>query len=290
MKVNNDQFYTKREIAKICFKKIKNKAKYSTIIEPSAGEGAFSNLNKRILAFDLEPRTNKIQKQDFFELDFGQNWGNKILFVGNPPFGQRSTIAKQFIKHAIKLHATTIAFILPDTFSKHTNQKYSLFPKEWKLIEEFKLPDDSFYIYENNQPKTYHVPCSFYVWTKDQKDASKDLRKSQKIQEIRAFSFLKRGDQSADFVINGNSARIKEVSSVTNSKSEHYIKVSKDFDKEDIINKLSKLEFKPKSSVNGGNYWINQTEIIELWKETYEKEEFQKFSDSSTKIQEKCLS
>ena len=42
------------------------------------------------------------------------------------------------------------------------------------------------------------------------------------------FMFLPRGSKDADFVINGNSGKIKKVSEVTNSKSEHYIRILHD--------------------------------------------------------------
>jgi hypothetical protein len=112
----------------------------------------------------LEPKSPKIKKQDFLKLEFDEKWGNRVLFVGNPPFGQRSMLAKSFIRHAIELNATTIAFILPDIFSKTTNQKFTLFPKGWHMIDEKKLPDNSFFIIDNvGNKKCYHVPCTFYI-------------------------------------------------------------------------------------------------------------------------------
>ena len=126
MIVAKDQFYTNEDIAKICISKISNLHNYSSIIEPSAGIGSFSKNLKNVFAYDLDPKSKLIKKQDFLLLKQKKQWGNKILFIGNPPFGKRSSLAKQFIKKAIELNATTIAFILPDTFNKSSNQKYSL--------------------------------------------------------------------------------------------------------------------------------------------------------------------
>ncbi|XQP56033.1 MAG: hypothetical protein ACOQNY_01440 [Mycoplasmoidaceae bacterium] len=267
--VLNDQFYTKRNVAKFCISNILNIRSYSSIIEPSAGTGTFSsNFSKNIFAYDIEPKGKYIKKQDFFKLNFQKKWGKKILFLGNPPFGKRSVLAKKFIKHAIELNAETIAFILPNTFKKNTNQKYTLFPKNWKLVKIVDIGDNAFYIMNNSVHVTYHVPCSFFIWTKNtNKDyiKTKDLRHLEKAFPPKEFSFLKRGDKTADFVFNGNSAKIRSVSDVTNSKAEHYIRVSKKKDVKFIKEKFKLLKFDNLSSVNGGNYWINQTEIIRAW-------------------------
>ena len=71
--------------------------------------------------------------------------------------------------------------------------------------------------------------------------------------------FLKRGDNSANFCINGNSGKVKSVCDVTNEKAEHYIKT-----------KLPRtvfeaLDYSFKSSVNGGVSWIGQQEILEAY-------------------------
>lgn len=269
MNVFNDQFYTKISIAKKCLIKIPNLHIYSSIIEPSAGTGSFTQNLKNVFAYDLDPKINSIKKQDFLLLKQNKQWGNKILFVGNPPFGKRSTLAKKFIKKAIKLNASTIAFILPDTFNKSSNQKYSLWPKEWSLIKTYRLPKKSFYILNNTKRKSYHVPCTFFIWTKDASLRSryKNLRTYPPKFVPKEFCFLPRGSKDADFVINGNSGKIKEVYKVTNPKSEHYIKIinrSKNQIKS-IIDKFKNLHYKNLSSVNGGNYWINQEEIINAW-------------------------
>lgn len=131
-----DKFYTSPEVAKECISLVPDLETYSLIIEPSAGNGAFSN-NLNCLAFDIAPEAKGIQKQDWLKVaPFSKK---SILVIGNPPFGNRSCLAKAFIKHSQKIGAETIAFILPDTFSKLSNQSFALFPKEWKLIVEYKL-------------------------------------------------------------------------------------------------------------------------------------------------------
>lgn len=100
----------------------------------------------------------------------------RVLFIGNPPFGTRGSLAKRFIAHCIELNATTIAFILPDTFSKMSNQR--VFDDSWRLISSIKLPRESFTL----RGEPYHVPCSFFIWTSDEKlNPGLDMRETKPI-------------------------------------------------------------------------------------------------------------
>lgn len=63
--VPNEKFYTKSDIAKTCIKQVTNLAEFDTIIEPSAGSGAFSSQIEKCIAYDIEPENDGIIKQDF---------------------------------------------------------------------------------------------------------------------------------------------------------------------------------------------------------------------------------
>ncbi len=237
---------------------VPNIEQYDLIVEPSAGNGSFSK-QLNCIAYDIEPEDVSIIEKDWFSVSSLK--GNHILIIGNPPFGNRSSLAKQFIKHSQKLGAETIAFILPDTFSKVSNQSLSLFPAEWRLIVEHKLSNCFFSI----SGEAYKVPCSFYVWTKQKGDFS--LRKLP-LKENGDFFFCPRGDPQAEFSINGNSGRIKEIEEITNPKAENYIRSGKKAKKE-LIEIFSNINFSFYSSVNGGNAWIGKQEILQAY---YEKE------------------
>jgi hypothetical protein len=251
-KIFLDKYYTKKSIAEKCLTMIPDFGSYDTIIEPSAGSGVFSGQVPNCIAYDIEPANKKIIQQDFLLLN--RIDGDKKLFIGNPPFGERSLLAKKFIQHSILLGAETIAFILPDTFSKFLMQK--VFPQNWKLITEENLGRDGFEI----NGETYHVPCSFYVWTK--RDVDINLRK-RKLPQPKKIKFLPRFSREADFTVNGNSGKVKDLCEVTNRKSEHYIKVLNLNERDFIRNKMSCIRYRFKSSVNGGNAWISQYEILE---------------------------
>lgn len=250
-----DKFYTPYEIATECIQLIPELDTYDLIIEPSAGTGSFSSQIK-CLAYDLEPAAENIIQQDWLTVEPFKE--KHILVLGNPPFGSRSSLAKQFIKHSRKIGAETIAFILPDTFSKLTNQSKTLFPEDWSLIVEHKLSNCNFKLEDN---KDYYVPCSFYIWTKRKSDIN--LRQI-KIPETDDFIFLPRGSLEADFSINGNSGKIKEINEITNSKAEHYIK-AKNKSIDELKEIFSKLNYPTLSSVNGGNYWLGQQDILKAY-------------------------
>lgn len=217
VKIVTDKYYTSIEVAKECISLIPKIEQYDLIVEPSAEAGAFSS-QLNCVAYDIEPEGENIIQKDWFDVDTLS--GTHVLVIGNPPFGKRSSLAKRFIKHSQKLKVETIAFILPDTFSKVSNQSLSLFPKEWRLVVEHKLSNCFF----DMHGEPYKVPCSFFVWTRQVGDFS--LRKTI-LKENEDFSFCPRGDTHADFSINGNSGKVKEICEITNPKAENYIKAGK---------------------------------------------------------------
>jgi len=167
-----DQFYTKRDVSTKCIELFMNEVKpckNDIIIEPSAGDGAFSDYFKEnqcnIDAYDIEPKKEYIIKQDFLELNIEKytNNCNKIHCCGNPPFGRQSSIAKSFIKK-LALFCNTIAFILPKSFKKDTFKK--VFPPNYHLEIEFDIGAHAFTI----DGKSHNVPCVFQIWIKKDYD------------------------------------------------------------------------------------------------------------------------
>lgn len=256
MRDDLDRFYTKPEVAKECLAQV-NVGFYDAVVEPSAGAGAFSSQIQDCYAFDLSPQRGDIIEKDWFDVtvnDF-HDFEN-MLVVGNPPFGKRSTLAKQFIRHAVSLGATTIAFILPKTFSKLTNQ--NVFPKDWRLVKEVDLGTTDFDLFGQGE---LYIPCFFYVWTKHPEINHGTNLRSRKAPIPNDFRFVNRGSMEADFVINGNNGRVRDLSEVTNPKAEHYVQVADGVDVEALKAKLQQLDFTFYSSVNGGVAWVNRDDI-----------------------------
>lgn len=273
-----DRFYTQDDVAEECLSYLTDGlgigyGRFSVIIEPSAGAGAFSSrLPARRLAYDIQPAdgADGIVERDWFSVTRDDVLGNtsderrgEILIVGNPPFGLRSSLAKRFVTHAIEIGATTIGFVLPDVFAKMGNQR--CFPKEWRLIGTLGLRRDAFII--GGEP--YHVPCSFFVWTRsDDIMPGTNLREAP-VPQPKEFSYLRRGDSSANFSINGNSGRVKDISEITNPKAEHYIRVNDGYDTDEIRDRFGQLELSFRSSANGGVAWVNRDDINRAWLAKY---------------------
>jgi len=172
-----DKFYTKKEVVKKILKEI-DISKYKTIIEPSAGAGAFSNEITSCIAYDIEPENKRIIKQDFLKLVIKEE--KPILIIGNPPFGRNGSLALAFIKHSA-IYSDTIAFILPKSFKK--DSFYYKIPLNFWKVKEIDLDDNSF-IYESNDVK---VPCVFQVYEKKEEKRIKPKKINP-----RTFSFVKK--------------------------------------------------------------------------------------------------
>jgi len=145
-----DQYYCKPEIATFLIGLL-DLSEYDHIIEPCAGDGAFSLQIPGCEAYDIDPHHESIIKKDFWELWFEYN-PKKTLIIGGPPFGRHHENAKKFLERST-MFANTIAFILPDNFKNITN---------FKMILEEKLPEDSFTA--GGYPFAYS--CSFQVYKK----------------------------------------------------------------------------------------------------------------------------
>ncbi len=164
-----DQFYTADTVAKKCiatFMALVQPSNDSLIVEPSAGTGAFSNhLSVPHRAYDIEPKGTDIVKQDFLTLDLAklrqETGATDLHFLGNPPFGRQSALARRFIRHICACPDTaSIAFILPKSFKKTSFQK--TFPLCYHLFHSEDLGDNSFVL--NGAP--YTVPCVFQIWVR----------------------------------------------------------------------------------------------------------------------------
>jgi len=183
MRDNLDRFYTPHSTAQQCVDVIDNLNDYDHILEPSAGSGSFSTLLDNCFAYDIAPQHKDIITQDFLQLQNLPQHKSSLVIGNPPPFGIRSQLAKKFISHSIDLGADTIAFVLPRTFVKYTNQ--TMFSNEWRLVDVV-LTEDNNFLLDNS---TIFIPCYFFVWTrlKDYKP-SIDLR-DKKYLPAKEFSF-----------------------------------------------------------------------------------------------------
>lgn len=112
-KIKNDKYYTPHDLALYVVNKTKDVIgeNISEYIEPSAGSGVFLEfLDKPYLAYDIEPESAKITKQDYLNLNLEYKKGRCV--IGNPPYGDFNLLSEKFYKKSIII-ADYISFILP---------------------------------------------------------------------------------------------------------------------------------------------------------------------------------
>jgi len=129
-----DKFYTPKETVDRClgiFNNMVDVEDITEIIEPSAGNGAFSLKLDDCIAYDIEPEHESIIKQDFLKLELPYKQGRAI--IGNPPFGDRNNLALKFFKKSIK-SCDYIGFILPISQLNNVDSFY-----EFDLISSHDL-------------------------------------------------------------------------------------------------------------------------------------------------------
>lgn len=133
-KLHLDKYYTSPKLAKHCIEKaymVIGESNISEVIEPSAGDGSFSNQIVNCIAYDIEPEHQSIIKQDYLELEESYKQGR--LIIGNPPYGSRMNMAQKFFKKSVEI-ADYIAFILPISQLNNSNSLY-----EFDLIQSIDL-------------------------------------------------------------------------------------------------------------------------------------------------------
>lgn len=246
-----DQFFTKNDVALMCCKELQSFYKLSlfdSIIEPSAGNGSFFNLlpvNKRIgIEIDAElcVKNNEYRQMSFFDYvhdDFFLE-NEKILVIGNPPFGTQNKLSVDFFNHAAKF-AKVIAFIVPRTWNKRSI--HNRLNKKFILIKSIDLPEDCFY-----GDKSTTVKCCFQIWKRSKKSRVSE----EKILSHKDWKFLpytKTEDdltppQDADFVVLAYGSNPGQVSTDLfkwRPKSVHFIKSQ--IDKTILAERFNTLDY-----------------------------------------------
>ena len=209
-----DKFYTKDDIVDLCLSSI-DLEKFNTVIEPAAGNGSFSNKIKNCIAIDIEPQGDGIIKQDYLNFNpFYFKIKRPVLVIGNPPFGNQSSLAIKFIRKS-SAFADVIAFILPKSFRKRSMQ--DKLPLNFHLNYEIDLPDNSFYMNGSD----YSVPSVFQIWEK-----SHVFRKKQRHLTPQTFSFVKK-NENPDFSfrrVGVNAGTISREIEIKSEQSHYFIK------------------------------------------------------------------
>ena len=238
-----EKYYTKKEVANDCIDfviKHIDPQQDTIIIEPSAGDGSFSNILfdmfKNVLAYDIAPDHPTIIQQNFLKLDIPNEWYAKIVHViGNIPFGKQSSLAKKFIRYCSRF-ADTISFILPNSFKKEYMQ--IPFPNYFHLVSQMSIPPNSFRIPNG---KIFNASCCFQIWEKNKKKPYRIYIKSRPI----FFNFVSK-DDNPDFSIQRVGIKSGSISrEIKNKKisSNFFIQLNDDINPEVFYNKFQDIQF-----------------------------------------------
>lgn len=226
-----DRFYTKEDIALRCIQLIDNIEKYSTIIEPSAGAGAFSLQLPKNFAFDLLPNHPSIQQLDWFDVDLTV-YTHPILVIGNPPFGEYNQLAIKFFNYAAS-NADTIAFILPKSFRK--SSIINRLNNQFWLVKEIELPQNSF-LFEGQD---YDVNCIFQVW--ERRLEHRPLQQKKLTSSLFTFTTADKADLSIRRV--GANAGKASLRLDYAAASNYFIKNHTDLSTEEFVNLVNQIDF-----------------------------------------------
>jgi hypothetical protein len=208
-----DRWYTKPEVVDECLAMLEENLiplkKFGAIVEPSCGMGAFSSKLPASITFDIDPNSVAKYKCDYLLAPIDASpWPRPILVVGNPPFGQRSKLAIDFLNKS--LYADFVAFVLPSSILKDSNLK----KLNARLIPEFvrELPLGAFECV-GDRDWSRSPRCSFVIFRVGHKYDPTDRRELPKKYECPLFSWTNDWN-AADFVFKRNgggcgTARVK---------------------------------------------------------------------------------
>lgn len=133
----------------------------SLVVEPSAGMGAFMDVFKNSVGYDLEPGRGDIIKADWLDVD-PKEFKNALV-VGNPPYGFHANQALRFINHSAN-GAAAIAFILPPLFDRVTMaRRISL---DFSLVMSVRVPYD---VYTGPSGEKYVHRRILQIWARGER-------------------------------------------------------------------------------------------------------------------------
>ena len=255
-----DQFYTNPDYAKVFLDKVDQHLgldNFDRIIEPSAGTGSFFNLldkNKRV-GLDLEPKADGVIKMDFFDFDYNQYRGEKILTLGNPPFGKNASLAQKFFNRSA-IYSDAIAFLIPRTFRKAS--MINRLDRNFHCIFDETVPENQF-VFEN---KPYDVWCAGQIWQK--KENKRDKIKIYKLNDVKDFFEIVSPAQSEFAIqrVGGGAGTIKTENYKSFSPLSHYFIKPKH---PQVLDIFKECDFESVKYDTAGNPSVAPTELVSMF-------------------------
>lgn len=274
--IEKDQFFTPQNIAEECltilYKKLEelslNKEEF-IFLEPSAGDGSFYKIlpeNKKI-GFDIEPKYEGIVRQDF--LSWLPKTNDKIICVGNPPFGLRGNLALRFVNHASKF-CDFVAFILPPLFDSDGKGACMNRVENLNLIHSEKIDTDFYY----PSGELIKINVIFQIWSKNYKGNS--VKKYSCDEYVKIYSLTDGGTPSTtrnknmldkcDFYLASSSFEKEKMTLYPTfedlpNRRGYGIKIIKDYKK--VYNVIKNIDWPSKSFLATNSSFNLRTSIIQ---------------------------
>lgn len=233
-KIPLDQYYTSPELAEYIVNKtneIIGKENIAEYLEPSAGTGVFLDyLDKPYLAYDIEPKDNRITEQDYLKLDLEYKKGRCV--IGNPPYGRCLNLAQKFYKKSIEI-CDYISFILPISQLENNRTFY-----EFNLVYSEDL---GFKEYSG-----VNLHCCFNIYKRPKNGLNKPVK--TKLKDITIIRQDSKGYKDKEFDIRmcywGNGSAGKILSGDESYSGEYKIQIHNESLKEKIIKVLNDTDWK----------------------------------------------
>ena len=258
--VDLEQYFTDPVIAGSCVELVKKHydlTKFDNIIEPSVGAGAFlEHLPIRTIAIDIDPKMKCNYLGDFLEINFSKQ---RSLFIGNPPFGRRSSIAFKFIEHALP-SAKVIAFILPNSF--HKANFINRLPTNLHQVDSLDVSG----IWNGN-----YLNLTFFIYEKRQEEREQIVEESTHPDFTMIHKHLSRTSDEEfdrvkreyDFAMSQvANAKVKDFDSLKKKGSLFFIKTNNPYVRE-VFNRL---DFSFLDNKNTAHKSLSRSDVIEAYK------------------------
>lgn len=239
-KLNLDKYYTSYDDMEYVVNKSwdilkENGYEISEFLEPSAGNGVFSNYlstsGLEVLAIDIEPDGDDIIKADYLTYDL--NYVNGRCVIGNPPYGNRLNLAINFFKKSIEI-ADYIVFILPISQLNNTQSFY-----QFDLLYSEDLGVMTF-------SNTRKVHCCLNIYVRPKNGLNK--RRLNKLKDITIVRQDSKKYKDFEYDIRmcywGDGTAGKILSENEHYSGEYKIKINNENIKSEVIEILTNIDWK----------------------------------------------
>lgn len=265
-KLDLDQYYTSEKDMIYCVDKTldvlqENGYTVSEFLEPSAGQGVFSNYlytsGKNVIALDIEPKAEGIIEADY--LTYNLEYMKDRLIIGNPPYGVRLNLARQFYNKSVQI-GDYISFILPISQLNNTKTMY-----KFDLLYSEDLGELIF-----SGDRKVHCCLNIYVRPKN----GLNKKKSSKLKDVEIARNDSKRYKDFEFDIRicrwGDATAGKILKDGETYSGEYKIKIHNEALKDRIIDVLTNTDWKKELKSVTAMLYISQYNIIDVLKREVE--------------------